>query len=291
MSVRLVTLSVDMSLAEIRRELRYTLAKLRLRTWAAAHVPTYQGLIKDVDDLQAERTGLRDALDDAQAAVDEVDAHLDVFVEATVAPARAAVGKDTEAPLWRRLFGGQRPSDFMRPTLGQELENMRSWPELLKAAPTKELTDRAAPCAALIKAADAAVAARTRAQAALDVFQASKLGALVDRVNAERARLIGEAERLRHDHSIPEIEADGLFHKGPRRAARPDSLADTQAAIATAERELARLKARAAEQQAELQALAAARAARQSDEEALHLLRSQQAETARKIADLEAKHK
>jgi hypothetical protein len=291
MSVRLLTLTVDMPLHEIRHELRYTLAKLRLRTWAAGHVPTFAGLLKDVDDLQTERTGLRDALDDAQAAVDEVDAHLDAFVEATVAPARAAVNKDTDAPLWRRLFGGQRPSDFVRPTLGQELENMRSWPDLLKAAPTKELTDRAAPCAALIKAADAAIAARTRAQAALDVFQASKLGALVDRINAERARLIGEAERLRHDGTIPDLEADGLFQKSPRRQARPDSLADTQAAIADCERELARLKARAAEQQAELQALAAARAARQSDEEALRLLRSQQAETARKIAELEAKHK
>lgn len=271
--------------------LRYTLAKLQLRTWAAGFVPAYQALIKDVDALQAERTRLRDVQDDAQAAVDEADAHLDDFVEATVAPARVAVNKDTDAPLWRRMFGGQRPSDFVRPTLGQELDNMRSWPELLMAAPTKELTDRAAPCAALIKAADAALGARTRAQAALDVFAASQLSPLFDRANAERARLIGEAERLRLDHTIPAREADGLFQKSPRRAARPETLADTQAAIADCERELARLKARAAELQAELQAQAAARAARQSDAEALQLLGSQQAETARKIAELEAKRR
>ena len=144
--MRLLTLTLDMSLPDLRRETRYTLAKLRTRSWAAASVPVFEAQLKAIAQAEFDLATLRDRAEDASAAVDEADQEIDRFVEETVPDVREAVKKDTEAPLYRGLFGNLRPSEFVRPTLGAELEQLRGWPALLKAAPTADLQARAKRC-------------------------------------------------------------------------------------------------------------------------------------------------
>ena len=102
--MRFQTLTIDIPLAELHREVRYTLAILRQRSWAGARVPKFEGLLKEVGTAEVELSVLLDKLEDAAAGVDEADLHLDIFVEATATEARQAVNKDTKAPLWRSLF-------------------------------------------------------------------------------------------------------------------------------------------------------------------------------------------
>lgn len=286
--MRFPTLTVDMLLSDLHREVRYTLAVLRQRPWAATRVPTFEALLKDVAAAGSESLSLLDKLEDASAGVDEADLHLDLFVEATATDALQAVSKDKKAPLWRSLFGSLRPSQLTRPKLGDELEQVRTWPELLRTAPTKALRDRLDPCTARIKAADEALKARQVAQTALQVFKTSKLTALVARLNSERSSLAGESEKQLFDGKIlPEASA-GLFRTAPRsRPARPETLASVQAELSATEQHLTLLRQRLAALQAEQASAEQAAARRRADEEALAALQAAQADQAQKIAELQ----
>jgi len=286
--MRFPTLTVDMPLSDLHREVRYTLAVLRQRPWAATRVPAFEGLLKDVAAAEGESLSLLDKLEDASAGVDEADLHLDLFVDATATDALQAVSKDTSAPLWRSLFGNLRPSQLTRPKLGDELEQVRTWPELLRIAPTQALRDRLAPCTARIKAADEALKARQVAQTALQVFKTSKLTALVARLNSERSSLAGESEKQLFDGKIlPEASA-GLFRSAARsRPARPETLASVQAELTATEQQLARLRERLAALQAEQASAEEAAARRRADQEALAALQAAQADSAQKIAELQ----
>ncbi len=285
--MRVPILSPEVPLAELRREVRYTLAVLRQRPWAAPHVPAFEGLLKEVGAAQVEQATLLDKAEDAAAAADEVDLHLDTLVETTAGAARKAVDKDTRAPLWRALFGAWRPSELVRPKLGEELAQVRTWPELLKAAPTAELRDLAAPCEKLVKAADEALRAQEAAGTALQVFRSSKLVALLAKLNSERSGLAGEAERQAFDGKIRPEAAAGIFRLATRRRPRPETLESVQAELHAAEQEQARLQQRLTELKAAQLAQQQAAAQRQADEEALRTLRAAQAAGAQQIAELE----
>ena len=286
--MRLLTLTHDMSLSDLRREIRYTLAKLRARPWASASVAAFEAQLKAIAQAEFDLAALRDRAEDANAAVDEADQEIDRFVEDTVPDVREAVKKDTEAPLYRGLFGSQRPSEFVRPTLGAELDQLRGWPALLKAAPSAELRARAKRCEDLIASADGALRARSQADDALAVFRASTLVALVSSLNSARAALAGEAETLRHDGKIPPSAAEGLFRLSARsRPTRPETLATLQEQIREREAEVAQLRSRLSELQAQRARDEQAEQQRRERDAALAALRAQQAETAAKIAELE----
>ncbi len=287
--MRFPILTTDLLLADLRSEVRYTLAVLRHRAWAGTFVVTFEALIKEVDQAQAEHAALLDKLDAAAAGVDEADLHIDSLVEATAIDARIAVGKDTKAPLWRSLFGPYRPSELQRPKLGVELTQVRTWPELLRTAPTTALRDRAAECERLIKAADEAVHAQGTARNALQVFKSSKLVLLVAKLNAERSGLAGAAEKQAFDGKIRREAAQGLFRRPPRQRQPPaDTITRVQAAITTTEAKLAELRQTLANLQT-TDDQAAAR--RRADQETLTALQRTQAEASKKIAELEARLK
>lgn len=286
--MRVPTLTPEIPLSELRREVRYTLAVLRQRPWAGRHVPDFESLLKEVGAAQAELETLQDKLEDAAAGVDEADLHLDAFVQATAADARRAVANDTSAPLWRSLFGPLRPSELVRPKLGDELAQVRTWPALLKAAPTPELQGRAAVCEKLVKAAQEALKAQDNAGSALQVFRSARLVTLVAKLNSERSGLAGEADRQAFDGQIRPEAAAGIFRLAARaRPPRAQTVASVQDDIREAEQQLDRLRQRLAALQAEEQAQAQAVAQRRADEEALRALRAAQDQGAQKIAELE----
>ena len=285
--MRVPTLTPEIPLSELRREVRYTLAVLRQRPWAGPSVPVFESLLKEVSAAQVALETLEDKLEDAAAGVDEADLHLDAFVQATAVQARQAVNKDTTAPLWRSLFGTMRPSELTRPKLGEELSQVRGWPTLLRAAPTAELRDRAAACEGLIKSADAALKAHDNARTAVQLFRTSTVVALVAKLNSERSGLAGEADRQAFDGQIRSEAAAGIFRPARVRTSRPQTLEQVQDDIRDSEEHLAELRQRLVTLQAERLAQTQAAEQRRADEQTLTALRAAQAEGAKKIADME----
>lgn len=287
--MQMPTLSSDMSLSDLRREVRYTLAVTRARSYTASQVAIFEARLKEVAAAEGELATLQDKLEDAQAAIDEADQQLDVFVLDTVPDAREAVGKDTEAPLWKALFGGLRPSEFVRPKLGDELQQLRRWPELLKASSSVALQGRVATCEKLLKAADAAIAGQEAAQTALKVFRGTKVPALLDRVNASRHDLGNLADQQVFTGKLRSEEVDGLFRRFSRnRKVRPETLEQLQADIAETQQQLAEQQRRLKVLQTEREQEQQKAAARAAQEKALQEARAQQAEAAAKIASLES---
>lgn len=290
--MRIPTLTTDYSLSELRREARYTLAIARVQSWASSHVPILEADLKDVGSAEAELASLQDKLEDAQAAVDAVDQHLDVFVLDTAPDAREAVQKDTDAPLWKALYDNQRPSDFVRPKLGEELAHVRKWPALLRAAASPALQGRVSACEALIKAADSALEGLSDAQSALQVFKSAKVPALVAKLNATRSALGSAGEQLAFAGKIRAEAAQGLFRRSTRtRSTRPETTDQLRADIAETEKLLIEQRQRLAAAEAAEKNEHEQAAQRQLDRQALEAARAQQAETAAKIAALESRLK
>ncbi len=286
--MRVPTLTPEIPLSELRREVRYTLAVLRQRPWAGPQVPMFESLLKEVAAAQAALETLEDKAEDAGAGVDEADLHLDSFVQATATEARQALNKDTAAPLWQSLFGSLRPSELARPKLGSELAQVRRWPALLQAAPTAALRDRVAPCERLIKAADLALQAQETAHSAVQVFHAKTVVTLVAKLNAERSGLAGEADRQAFDGQIRTEAAAGIFRPATRRRTqRPATLEQVQDEVSAAEKDLAALRQQLTDLQAERLAATQAAEQRRADEQTLTALRATQAEGAKKIAEME----
>jgi chromosome segregation ATPase len=287
--MQMPTLTSDMSLSDLRREVRYTLAVTRARSYTASQVAIFEARLKEVAAAEGELATLQDKLEDAQAAIDEADQQLDVFVLDTVPDAREAVGKDTDAPLWKALFGDLRPSEFVRPKLGDELQQLRRWPELLKASSNVALQGRVATCEKLLKAADAAIAGQEAAQTALKVFRGTKVPALLDRVNASRHDLGNLADQQVFAGKLRPEEVEGLFRRTSRgRQVRPETLEQLQADIAETEQQLAEQHRRLKVLQAEREQAQQKAAARVAQEKALQEARALQAEAAAKIASLES---
>ncbi len=283
------TLTSDLSLSDLRREVRYTLAVTRARPFAASQVAIFEARLKEVAAAEAELATVQDKLEDAQAGIDEADQQLDVFVLDTVPDAREAVGKNTDAPLWRALFDDLRPSEFVRPKLGDELKQLRRWPELLKASSSVALQARVAKCEKLLKAADDAITAQDEAQTALKVFRGTKVPALLDRINASRHDLGNLADQQVFAGKLRPEEVEGLFRRTSRgRQVRPETLEQLQADIAETEQQLAEQQRRLKVLQAEREQAQQKAAVRAAQEKALQDARALQAEAAAKIASLES---
>ncbi len=282
------TLTIDFPLASLRRETRFTLAVVRARPYAAAHIPVFEGDLKAVATCAAELATLQDLMEDAQAQVSEADRNLDHFIMDTSIEARRVIGNDTDAPLWQSLFGSQTPSVMVRPKLGEELEKARNWPKVLAASSSPELQKRALKCTALIAAADAALESVSDAQSALKVFKSAKLVALLSRLNDSRIALGSDAERMAIAGKIRDDEAQGLFRLATRaRPARPETLEDLRTEVTEAEQALAQLRQQVKELEAEELAARQLEEQHRLHQEAIKAARAAHAETAAKLAALE----
>jgi hypothetical protein len=282
------TLTIDFPLASLRRETRFTLAVVRTRPFAAAHVPIFEADLKAVAACEAELATLQDLQEDAQAQVSEADRNLDHFIMDTSIEARRVIGNDTDAPLWQSLFGSQTPSVMVRPKLGEELEKARNWPKVLAASSSPELQKRALKCTALIAAADAAIESVSDAQSALKVFKSAKLVALLSRLNDSRIALSSDTERMAIAGKIRDDETQGLFRLATRaRPARPETLVDLRAEVTEAEQALAQLQKRVKELEAAELAAHQLEEQHRLHQEAIKAARAAHAETAAKLAALE----
>lgn len=285
--MRIPTFDVLFPLAQLRRELRYTLVRIQRRSWAKTWVPIFEALLAEVDAALAEELKLRDAQEAAEADVDEADYGLDTLALATAKLARSELSGDALMTFLKALFGSERPSAFVRPKLGDELEQMRTWPSVLGTAPTVALQDLLPRVQSALKVCDAALKANTDATAALQAFRVSTHAPLVNKVNGERKALGGDAEKQALDPQFGPDAAAGLFRPGERgRPARPETVASLRGDIAEAESALSHLKERLAQQVSQAEAEARAEAERQNKAQLIAELERAQADTEAKLQAL-----
>lgn len=284
--MQIPTLLPHLSPLSIRRELRYTLVRLRTPTWAKPQVVVFEGLLKSCELHFAQDCKLRDALEDAEAELDQVDEDLDELALYISKFIKAETSGSVRSDLSHALFGDEAPSKFVRPRLGAELEQVRTWPTLLAGAPMAKLVALGTDVAAVIKRCDAALVAHSKASGDLAGFQLNQWTPYIAKVNGERQSLGGEAKKqLRLDGS----EGGGLF-RIPKKSRTKDAVTLTLLTdqIRRSESELAELQQQKAELEQELQAEAVAQAERAKKAAKLAELRKAEAELKAQAKALEA---
>ena len=284
--MRILTLDVRISPASLRRELRFTLVRLRLRPWAKAWVPIFEGMIKETEVADIEWRKLTDAEEDADAELDESDLALDVLVMYTSKLIHTELNGLALATLNRGLFGNDTPSTLIRPKLGEELEKVRQWPAVLASAPLAKLVAHKAAVEAVIKRCDDAETAQSTATSAVEAYRVKTWDPLVAKVNGERQRLGGEASKQAHTESGGG-SGEGLFRVTRRsHIKRMATLAAVRGELADAETEVKRLREQEATLFAEEQQAAQAALDREQKAKVLAELERAQAETDAKVQAL-----
>lgn len=252
------TLPYGLPLLDLVHELTFTTAQL------GAH-PLGVGLTKDFDVLLvatkkavAQQLELTSALAIAEAKVVRADDVLNALLESIHLILMQLVGRDRDAPLYRRFFGTQRPSEAKRPILGAQLDLMRGWLPIVQAAPQAELKAQAAPLEAALKAADDALSAMAKAEGEQESFhEIGEVKALIDASNAARKGAHGTLSQAVHKDpaaNLPGDFAEGFFLRDTRWTA--PTVKELQARVRRSETLLARHKTQLAEAE-EHQALVA----------------------------------
>ena len=112
--MQIPTLSPSHALSSVRRELRYTLMRIRPLFWATTQVLSFEALLKDCDSLIAQELVLRDALEDAEAQLDHIDGELDALALYLDKLIRAELSGGPRDLLLKAMFQGLPPSRFVR---------------------------------------------------------------------------------------------------------------------------------------------------------------------------------
>jgi hypothetical protein len=219
--MQIPTLSLQLTPTAVRRELRYTLIRLRPLGWGKPYVTVFEALLKSCDGHIIDEGKLRDALEDAEAELDHVDGQLDEIALYIGKFIKVETSGGVRANLNRALFGSDTPSKFVRPRLGEELVKVRTWPTVLAGAPLAKLVALGKEVETLIKSCDAAVQKHSDATANLQAFLVNDWAPFVAKVNGERQLLGGEAKKqLRLDGSEGGV---GLFRSLSKSRSQGDA--------------------------------------------------------------------
>lgn len=283
--MQIPTLSLQLTPTAVRRELRYTLVRLRPLSWGKPYVTVFDSLLLTCEGHIIDEGKLRDSLEDNEAELDHADGQLDEIALYIGKFIKVETSGGVRANLNRALFGSDTPSKFVRPRLGEELVKVRTWPTVLAGAPLAKLVALGKEVETLIKSCDATVQRHTVSTANLQAFLVNDWAPFVAKVNGERQLLGGEAKKqLRLDGSEGGV---GLFRSQSKsRAKETLTLALVDEQLARAESEVVELKKQRAELEHEAQQLA--QAERSKKEAELAELRKAQAQAEAKAKALEA---
>ncbi len=262
----ILTLKSTLSLDVLRAHWRFALARIKSDPNAAAYVADFTAFGPTWVTVDQSEMAYEDAVAAADAAVVSADEAIDALVDKVAA---AVFGGRKVAPnpaLAQLYFGSQTPSQFRRPILGTELQNVQAWPAHLAAATQAGLQALAAPMTAAVSAGNAAAKAFRAALAARDSF---RLGGdrqkAFDTFNSLCARAYGGLKAFAHEHpdlSLPSTYAESFF-KGGAGPTHGKTVADTAAAATAAQAKAAKAQAK---HDAALKAAAAKEAALQDRE-------------------------
>ena len=271
------------------REIRYTLSQIAAEPLAAPHVAGFQALRDEWKTILLQEVDILEGMAAAQAAVDKADDALDDFAGRASRAVEDFTGSNPKHPLQIHLFKGKSLSKLKRPILAGQLEAMRDWTSPLQNSGAPALVALATELAPLIQAADNAVDLQKTATQKNREFRA--VGArkqLVDKLNAKRKEVFGALAKLPFEH--PSLAADfpDRFFRVEPTTDEDETLEEVKAAIVDLETELTERKAQLAAMEAEAAAAAKADTEKKTKQQALEDLEAQQAELAKKAADLKA---
>lgn len=277
---------LNTSLTKLRRHVRYTVQRLKLRSWGGATVALLEGEVKTIDLAIATEQRLSDAVDDAATVVQGMDGLLDSLVLTVVNTGRTYGGF---REYLKDLFGDETPSEFSLPQLGPQLEGMRHWPGYLKSCLGPNVQALAPKVEAALKAADDSEVALTKAEAELANFRSLTQAPQIKKINMLFQQLLGEARKQAQGLGDPN-EAKGLFLLTEQRRRRKNarySLTHAEAAVTACEQALVDAKEALAELQAEAAAEAQAESRRRLRAEQIEALRKQREQASKAIETLE----
>ncbi|MDC0748712.1 hypothetical protein [Polyangium mundeleinium] len=213
---------------------RHTVVHVRRSPHTQHLIAEVEAFHPRIDAAIAEEKNLLEAEAEAAAAVQFADRDLDDSVDFVGA------NVDRSSLLGARLFGDLRPSELKRPTLGGQLDIMRTWPEALAEADKAVLRDHAPVVAAR---AAAGVAAATEKKAAtqklVDFRTIGSRVKLNQDFNKLRKSLFGKLGEIQHAHKLGAGWAESFFLQD---TADEPSLAQLDKKIGAVEGELDALK-------------------------------------------------
>ena len=240
-------LSSTSSLHTLRDDLVFTSSRLLADPLAAALEKVMAGLLKEWSEVHTEQLQHWDAQAKAEALVGAADDNLDDFIPVFANAVRALPGGEKSAT-WS-LFFKVPPYAIAAPVLGDELEAVRRWSQLLGKSKEASLTAHKKQLDKLIASADHATKARNDAALANQHFRTQgKLAAFFERVTKKRDGLAAELTTMATEsETLPRNYASRFFRKRTTKV--------------SAEEKAAKAAKKEAERQAKAQAEAAVKAA------------------------------
>lgn len=282
------TLDLTLSLTKLRQHTRYTIQRLQIRAWGKAWVALFEAEVKNIDTALGTETRLSDAVNDAEAGVHIADAALDGLAHAANSTAKMVYYGANYREVKENLFGMDTPSEFTKPLLGDQLDEMRDWPGYLGGLGSAEMKALGPKVDAALKAADTAVDVLNKADGELANFRSGVQAGLIKKINGMFQGLLGEARKQAQETGKP-AEADGLFlatEQRRRRRAPALTIARAAATVATLERDLTEARQDLEELKAAATAAAEAAARRRAKQEQLAALLKRRSETDAEIDKL-----
>lgn len=275
------TLSYNLGLFSVLREILYTFARLNEDTLAAPFVPTFQSLRSEWKSVLAEELDIIDALALADAIVDKADTKIDVFATKASRVIDDVTTGATRKRIRQSLFKGKPLSKFKRPVLGQQLVAMADWSTTFAESGVPELVALGLEHGPLIQMGELADEKRRLAQKRnRDFRDIGQRKQFIDKLNAARQEVAGALAKLPFEHpGLPSGYAEGFFLRDVARDEEP-TIDEVKSAIEQLEGQLAEQKglletlekAAAAEREAEAQKQARAEEAEQLEAQAKALL-------------------
>lgn len=242
------------SLTAVRDDLVFTDARLLADPNVATHAKSIQGILTDWEVVQRQQFAHWDAITKAEALVGAADDNLDDFIPVFANSIRSTAGE--KSATWN-LFFKVTPYEFAAPVLGNQLEAMRRWVQLLAKQP--ELAAHKKPLEKLIADADAAVKARTEATLANEQFRTTgglakffasmsktrdTVAAAIDTVAAKSKTLPRNYTSRFFRSRTVKVSVEEKAAKAAKKEAERQAKAQAEAAVKTAQ---AKVKAAMAE--------------------------------------------
>jgi hypothetical protein len=236
------TIALDAPILSIWKEIRHTLAMVKVYPFLAAQVAPVQPFVQSWLQLMQAEMALQLELEEAENQLIVADDELDVLCPAIAATLLAEFG-DRDHAEYQRYFKGIRPSDLCRPILGAQLDTMRTWvPSLLSSTsqPLRDLGNRLAQC---IIEADQAVTAHSEAERKQADFVLRTRKPFIDALNAMRLALYGQVAEMPHKRSELKLLknfANRFFMRSRKKKSRPLTIPELERVILRKRADLAR---------------------------------------------------
>lgn len=213
------TIDIDDGLDRARRELTFTIRRLRKREVTRAFVPAFEALLSRWPALRDGQLARWDAEDDAEVDVEDEDDDLDDAVAELSRELLTRLSGPTH-PQYVVYFGDDTAKMVQRLGLETEIARVAPWPESLR--PIGGTVDAAGQkIAACVVAGRAALEGRARAAQARADFRARDIQTFIDDLNALRRSTFGALVTHAAQSGLPTRWPNRFFRRGRPRRPRP----------------------------------------------------------------------